>query len=310
MQKSSHDITDKRVLFVGVSAVISAGIRNVLLSSLAFALMTACVKALNNYHIPVFEIIVFRSAVSLIICAVAIRKKRISFFGNKKLLLISRGVIGTISLMSIFYAVILLPLAEATILQFTYPIFTAVLAFLFLKEKLYLSTIIAIIVSILGVVVMVAPDLLHPVLARENNLATKGVVIAIIGAFTLAVAYTLIKKLSDTEDSDVIIFYFPLFALPTALILLGSDFVIPSFEALVLLILVGVFAQMSQVTITNAMRELPANKATAYTYTQVIFSILIGWLFFHEVPVIWTYLGAGLVFSGALVNVYKAKNQP
>ncbi|WP_370298104.1 EamA family transporter, partial [Pontibacterium sp.] len=112
-----------------------------------------------------------------------------------------------------------------------------------------------------------------------------------------------VRQLSSSEDSSVIIFYFPLIALPVSVLLLGDDFVMPNLEALVLLSLVGIFTQVGQVGLTKAMQYEKAGKAMAYSYVQVIFSRVLGWAFFSEIPTLWTLVGGGLIIAGALINV-------
>jgi len=275
-----------------------------ILSALGFALMAACVKQVSTYGIPVLEIVAARAIVSAFISYVDIKRKKISLWGNNKPLLIARGTVGAIALIFVYYAVTTLPLAEATVLQYLHPVFTAVLAVIFLKEKVQRSTLLCIVVSLLGLGVMVSPNIQFSG-AELSNMPYSWLSIgaAVLGAFGSAVAYVLVKKLTKTEDSSVIIFYFPFVSLPIAIALLGSDFVMPSLPALGLLLLVGIFTQVGQVGLTKALHSADANKATAYAYVQVVFSILIGWLWFSEIPLITTLIGGALVISGALINV-------
>ncbi|WP_271272517.1 DMT family transporter [Aliamphritea hakodatensis] len=277
---------------------IPAAIRYMLLSALGFALMAACVKAVGGYGIPVMEIVAARAIISLIISYVDVKRKRISVWGNNKPLLIARGAIGAVSLMVIYFAVTTLPLAEATILQYTYPAFTAVLALIFLKERIQLATIICIALSILGLLVMMRPG----IETETSALPLLSVGAALLGALGSAAAYVIVRQLSRSEDGSVIIFYFPLIALPASLILLGDDFVMPNTEALILLIMVGIFTQVGQIGLTKAMAAESAGKATAYSYVQVIFSAILGIIFFAETPTFWTLMGGGLIITGALIN--------
>ena len=270
-----------------------------LLSALGFALMAACVKAVSGLGIPVLEIVAARAVVSLVISYLDIKRKRLSVWGQNKPLLIARGAVGTLALICVYYSVTRLPLAEAAILQYTYPAFTAVIALWFLKERIQTATIICIVLSIAGLGVMLRPEL-----SANAVLALPGlsVMAALLGALGSAVAYVLVRRLSQSEDTSVIIFYFPMIALPVALSLLGTDLVIPSGEALLLLLLVGLFTQVGQVGLTKAMAVEEAGKAAAYSYIQVVFSIILGALFFNELPTLWTWLGGGLIMLGALNN--------
>ena len=271
-----------------------------LISALGFSLMAACVKEVSGLGIPVLEIVAVRSIVSAIISYADIKRKKIPLFGHNKPLLIARGTVGTFALVCVYYAVITLPLAEATVLQYLHPVFTAVLALFFLKEIIQRSTVLCIIISLLGLFVIIQPNL-----QIDNGVHYPWFSIAagVLGAFGSAVAYVIVKKLTKTDDSSVIIFYFPLVALPISTIMLGNDFVMPSLTALGILILVGIFTQVGQVGLTKALHCADANKATAYAYVQVLFSVFIGWAYFSEVPVLTTIIGGGLIMVGALINV-------
>jgi drug/metabolite transporter (DMT)-like permease len=271
-----------------------------LLSALGFALMAACVKEVSGLGIPVLEIVAARAIVSGIISYADIKRKKISMWGNNKTLLIARGTVGSFALMFVYYAVTTLPLAEATVLQYLHPVFTAVLALFFLREVIQRSTITCIIISLLGLFIIIQPNLQ---LGSSVPYPWISIGAGVLGALGSAIAYIIIKKLTKTDDSSVIIFYFPMVALPISMIMLGSDFVVPSLAATGLLILVGIFTQVGQVGLTKALNSADASKATAYSYVQVLFSVFIGWVYFSEVPVITTIIGGSLIMFGALINV-------
>ncbi len=280
---------------------VPVGVRFMLFSALSFALMSSCVKLVSGLHIPVFEIVAARSLVSLLISFLDVKRKRLSVWGNNKKLLLARGVVGSFALVCVYYTISTIPLAEATILQYTHPIFTALLALLFLGERIQRSTIICIVFCIIGLGFIVGP---RASVDGASGLPLLSVVIALLGAMGSSIAYVIVRRLSNTEDSSVIIFYFPLIALPLSLVLLGDDFVMPNLQAFILMIFVGVFTQGGQVGLTMAMKTEVASKASAYSYIQVVFSVLLGWLVFSEVPAIWTWIGGSLIILGAMVNVF------
>jgi len=284
---------------------IPVSVRFMLMSALAFSIMTSFVKLVGTYGIPVFEIVAARAIVSLIISYVDVRRKRISVWGNNKKLLMARGAVGSLALICVYFAVTTLPLAEATILQYLHPVFTAILALIFLKERIQRSTIICILLCIIGLLLIVSPSMTF---SGSTELPLFSVFVALLGALGSAIAYVIVKRLSGSEDSSVIIFYFPLVALPLSLILLGDDFVVPNIEAFVLLVFIGIFTQIGQVGLTKAMQTEVASKATAYSYVQVVFSIIFGWLLFSEVPSLWTWGGGSLIILGALINVFGSLN--
>ncbi len=283
------------------SALFPIGVRFMFLSALGFAAMSALVKGVNNYGIPVFEIVAARALVSLILSYLDVKRKKISLWGNNRPLLLARGIVGTFSLICVYYAVTTLPLAEATILQYLHPIFTALLALIFLKERIQSATIICIAFCLLGLFALLQPEINS---SDEVILPQFSVIVALMGAFGSSIAYVIVKKLSRTEDSSVIIFYFPMVALPVSLLLIGDNFIWPDAKLTILLVLVGVATQIGQYGLTKAMQTQDAGRASAFSYIQIVFSILIGVVVFAEIPSIWTLIGGSLIVSGALINLF------
>ncbi|WP_185965831.1 MULTISPECIES: DMT family transporter [Shewanella] len=279
---------------------IPLSVRFMLLSALAFSLMSACVKLVSAHGIPVLEIIAARALVSLGLSYIDVKRKGISMWGHNRKLLLARGTVGTLALFCVYYSVITLPLAEATLLQYLHPMFTALLAFIFLGERVLHSTKVCIMLSILGLLVMVLPGL---GVDQQAALPWASIGIALLGALGSSIAYVIVRRLSNVEDTSVIILYFPLIALPLSVFLLGSDFVMPNFEGLLLLLFVGVFTQAGQIGLTKAMQSESAGKAAGYAYVQVIFAMLFGWIIFSELPSIWSWVGGSIIMLGALVNV-------
>tara|TARA_Y100001960_G_C14718133_1_gene850853 strand:- start:324 stop:1220 length:897 start_codon:yes stop_codon:yes gene_type:complete len=287
--------------------VIPVGVRFMLLSALGFALMSACVKYVSVHGIPLFEIVAARALVSLIISYIDIKRKCLSVWGNNKPLLLLRGAVGTLALMCVYYSVTTLPLAEATILQYVHPVFTALLGLLFLKERIQPATLICIALCLVGLGLMVQPSMTEN---SAHELPLFSVMMALVGALGSSIAYVVVRKLSQTEDSSVIIFYFPMIALPTSIALMWNDFVMPNLYMTMMLVLVGIFTQIGQHGLTKAMQTQAAGQASAYSYVQIVFSTLIGVWLFNEIPSIWTYMGGGLIVTGALINVFGKRLVP
>jgi len=287
--------------FRSLLTTLPPGARYMLASALAFALMGMCVKIAGQQGIPVLEIIAARALVSLVLSYGDVRRKNIPLFGTHRLLLVMRGLVGFVSLTGVFYALVHLPIAEASVLQYLHPMFTAIIALLWLKERPGIATVACIGLSFIGLLVMVRPAFLFGGAAADYD--TLAVAIAIAGAFGSGLAYTIVRRLSALEDPSVIVFYFPLVTLPATLLLLGDDFVIPRGWGWLTLLMVGVFTHIGQVTLTLAMRVETASRAGSFSYTQVVFATVIGAVVFDEIPGFWTLAGAALILCGALINI-------
>ena len=285
-----------------INSQLSLGMRYMILSAFGFSLMAVCVKLASGQGMPVLEIVAARALVSLVLSYVDVRRKGISLLGHKKHLLVLRGMVGALALICVYYAITQMPLAEATVLQYLHPMFTAVLALIFLKERIQTSTMLSVVFSFIGLLLVARPEIFFGL--SKSDLSWFAISAAVLGAFGSALAYVLVRKLNETEDASVIIFYFPMVALPISIGLLGSDFVMPTGWAWLTLLFVGIFTQIGQIGLTKAMRTETASKATAFSYLQVVFAVLLGWLIFGEIPDFWVVLGGGLILIGAIVNAF------
>jgi len=200
------------------------GARALVLSSLAFSLMTVCVKQLGG-RIPVSEIVLVRSVVSIALTGTAMALGGVSPLGNNRRLLLLRGICGSVALLCFFEAITALPLASATVLQYTYPTFTAAAAWLLLGERLRRRIGLAVLLGWIGVVFVIQPEWLG---AGQNGLALRPVLAALGGALFTALAYVCVRRLSTKEHPLVIILYFPLVSIPLTLPMVLHSGVWPS----------------------------------------------------------------------------------
>jgi len=274
---------------------------NLVFASFFFSLMTLCVKNIDK-RIPIYELVLFRSLLSLIITLFIINIKNINPWGKNKPLLILRGVLGTLALVCIFYAIRNMPLSISTVIQYTYPIFISVFAGIFIKEKITRNIIIALIIGWIGILVILNPSHLTNINVEIENVA---ILVAFLGAICTALAYVTVKKLSYTEDVYVIIEYFPLVSFFSLLPIVIFNWVTPNWYELVWIIGIGLFTQLGQTFLTIGLKNLPASKASTINYLQVLFGSLWGILFFNEIININFLLGASMVLLGTIISTTK-----
>jgi drug/metabolite transporter (DMT)-like permease len=272
-----------------------------LVSGFAFALMTLFVK-LAGERLPSQQIVAARAALTLLFTYVMLRRARVGALGQRRGLLILRGLCGFSALSCVYYAVTKLPLAEATVLQYLHPTTTALLAALFLRESLRPSVVLGSLLGLAGAVLIARPAGLFGVHAAP--LHGWGVAAAVGGAVFTSAAYTIVRKLGQTEDPLVIVFYFPLVALPASLPTALPGALWPTPWEWLLLLAVGVSTQVGQLSVTRGLQQHEAGRTAVYSYSQVLFAALLGWLVFAEVPTPATLFGAVLILSGAMVNLH------
>lgn len=265
-----------------------------LAAALSFSLMAACVKTVGR-RIPVAEVVLARSLVSLALCGAMLRAAGLSPWGQRRWLLALRGLIGSIALACVFGALTLLPLATATVLQYLYPTLSAVAGWRWLGERLGRRLLLAIPLGWLGVWLVCAPP--------GAAASALGVLLALAGAGLTALAYVSVRELGRTEPALVIMLWFPLTSLPLSLPFVALDPVLPQGAEWLWLLGVGVFTQLGQMGLTWGLVRLPVAPATALGYAQVPFAALWGWLWFAEDLAPATALGAGLILAATLLSL-------
>lgn len=264
-----------------------------LVAGVFFTLMNIGVKYLEN--IPAIEIVFFRSLVSLLISAIMIKQMGISFLGNNKLILFLRGFFGVIALSLYFYTLQKLPFASAVTIMQLSPIFTTILAIFILKEVVKPPQWLFFLVSFVGVAL---------IKGFNPDIPLKYFMLALLSSFLSALAYNMIRKLKDSDHPIVVVFYFPLVALPFAGILSYFHWVQPNWQELLILLGIGAATQIAQVNMTKAMQMEELGKVSIVRYLTVIYAIFIGAVFFKESYSWITLFGMGLVVGGVILNLW------
>ena len=279
---------------------LSKGTGYMLLSALWFALMSLFVK-LAGERLPSQELVLARAGVTLVLSYVMLKRRGVSPWGTatQRGWLVVRGLLGFGGLSCFYYGLTALPLADVTVIHYLHPVFTALLAAAFLKERVARGLVLSLIASSIGVLLVTRPEFLFGAATNAPDLFAIGAVL--LGALFAASAYTVIRYLSRTEEPLVIIFYFPLVAVPLSIPPLVPVALWPTPWEWVLLILIGVTTQLGQIYLTKGLKEESAGRAMSLSYMQIVFAALLGLAFFDEVPGLWTLAGSLLIVAGTYV---------
>ena len=266
-----------------------------IISSFAFSLMHLCVKALPN--IPVFELVFFRSFISLLISFTSLKSKNIPIFGvNKKILLI-RGFIGVTALTLFFITLQNIPLASAVTIQYLSPIFTALFAVWILKERMKKIQWVFFSLAFLGVFILKGFD-------TSGQLSYFYISIGLISACLSGIAYNCIRLLRKTEHPLVVVFYFPLVATPIMAVLSFFNWVQPQGIDWFYLLLLGILTQVAQIYMTKGIQSDSAGNIMTFKYIGVLFALIYGYLFFGETYSFLSILGIFILILGVLLNMF------
>ena len=269
-----------------------------LVAGVFFSLMNVGVKYLEN--IPAIEIVFFRCLITLILSYFMIKKLKISFLGNNKPILFLRGLFGVIALSLYFYSLQNMPLASAVTIMQLSPIFTTILAIFILKETVKLPQWLFFLISFVGVAI---------IKGFNPDLPLKYFLMALSASFISALAYNMVRKLKDTDHPLVVVFYFPLIAMPFAGIATYLNWVTPNLKELLILLGIGLSTQIAQVNMTKALQIEEVAKVSIVRYLTVVYAIIIGTVFFKEPYTINTLLGIALVVIGVLLNLWFTKSR-
>jgi drug/metabolite transporter (DMT)-like permease len=268
-----------------------------------FTGMGAIVKHLAD-HIPVIELMFFRSAFALpVILLIFLRSGRSATlrtrrFGGHAL----RACTGIAAQSMGFYALTLLPLAEQTALGYTQPLFVTILAIPFLGEKVGIHRWSAVVLGFCGVLIIAAGQ---GVGFTAGDAAMLGTAAGVAQGMFSAVTTMLVRQLSSTESSTTITLWQSLLMGAFSLLLLPFVWITPGWGDLGLLILVGLVGGCAQWLLTEAWASAQVSAIAPYSYSALLWSAALGWLFWGDVPGVAMLAGAALIVIAGLYILHR-----
>ena len=290
---------------LAAALVPSAGLRYMAAGAFWFSLMSLLVKVAGE-RLPSQQIVLARAVLTLAFSYALVRRAGVSPWGNDRPRLLLRGLLGSVGLSFFYFSLVHLPIAEATIIQYMNPVFTAVLAAWLLRERMGGPEVACVALSLLGVALVTRPGFLF---GGGAKLDAVYVGLALLGALGSAGAYVTIRTLTR-EHSLVIVFYLPLVTVPVTLPLVGTTALWPTAWEWLVLLAVGVTTQIAQVYMTRGLQLERAGRATAVGYLQVVFAAAWGALFFSEYPDAWSIAGGLLIVGSTLALVRRGGVEP
>ena len=272
----------------------------ILLGELCFVSMGSLVKLLAE-TMPSQNLVFFRNLFGLMALSPILVKIGANSVKTKVLHLhIVRSLAGILAMYCFFYALAKLSLADAMLLKISAPLFIPIFAFIWISEFISTRTILAVLVGFLGVILVLRPT-------GEIQFAS---LIGLLGGALAAYAKVSIRRMSDTEPTSRIVFYFATISLIVSFIPLLSSWVTPTKNEWLMLLALGVVGTMGQLFLTRAYILAPASRVGPFTYSSIVFASLIGWWFWNEIMTLITIAGASLIiFAGMLIFREKQQHQ-
>jgi len=289
---TNNNIIIKRLI---TGNYLTPSILQMMWAVLLFGGMNLCAKGLSA--VPAMEIVFFRCAISIVITFFWLKQLGILWAGGRenRFRLWGRGIAGTLALFLFFLTIQKLPLATAVTIQYLSPVFTAILAMVFLGEKLRRVQWLFFALSIAGIVLLKGFD---------PRISWLYLGLGVLSALLSGVAYVFVRSLSGREHPLVVVFYFQMVG-----VLLGGSFTAVNFKMpqgweWLLLLGVGLLAHFAQVNLTKALQGEKAGIISSLNFFGAIYAAIFGWLLFHE-NITWGNVAAiGLVITGVLLNIW------
>ena len=267
----------------------------ILLSAFGFAMMSTFVRLAGD--LPFIQKSFFRNVVAMIVAAVVLWREGVGFRwekGNLPLLLL-RSICGTLGIFCNYYAIDHLVLADANILNKMSPFFAILFSLVLLKERANVLQYLAVLAAFGGSMLIVKPGF-----SSEAFPA----LIGLLGGMGAGAAYTAVRALSKKgEKSARIVFFFSAFSTVVCLPFLLFDFHPMTWGQLACLLGAGASATLGQFGVTLAYAHAPAKEISVFDYTQVLFSAILGFFLFGQIPDGWSVLGY-IVICGVSVLMF------
>jgi drug/metabolite transporter (DMT)-like permease len=277
-------------------AILTPGMRYMLMGTFLFSVGSLLIK-LAGERVPTLEMLFVRGLVGIGFVWFILRRTGAGMLGTRRLMLTLRGVIGFCALFAEFYAIIHLPLADATVILFTHPAVVALLAWLVLGERIGPRGLMAVAVSLTGVAVVCRPAFLFG--GGPSGLDPLAVSVALGGVVVTSLAILAVRSLARTEHPAVVMLYPPL-VMVAASPLLASGWVWPTALEWAYMLGIAAFMNAGQYYMTRGYAIESAARISAVTCLEIVFAAFWGASVLGEIPDGWTVAGGALIVAGTI----------
>jgi drug/metabolite transporter (DMT)-like permease len=287
----ANDSKSAQAPLLGMGYMMASGLSN--------QVMNAMIRITAAMGVHPFEIAFFRVLFgTLFLFGMLSRVGLAALRTSRPWLHLARAVLNAASMLCFFLALTIEPLARLSALMFTSPLFAALGAAVFLREKMGTARWIGLVVGFGGALVVMRPG---------GGEMTPGLWLAMVSAATWGSALVLIKVQSRTESSLTIAIYAAVLLLPFN----GAGALFfwswPSLEMLAWMAGIGLLGTLGQIALGNAFKHADATVVLPFDFTKLIWAALVGYAMFGEVPDVWTWIGGTVIFASSLFMAYRER---
>lgn len=267
-----------------------------MVSALLFSIMGVCIRYVSA-TVDNYTVVFFRNAVGLIIFIPMLFKQGLSFIKTDKLWMHTwRSIVGLSAMYGFFYAIANLKLSNAMVFSYSSPIFIPLIAWFFLKEKITVAMILAAVIGLFGVLLVAKPD---------EGLLNSMSIIGLGSCFLSAMAFVTVRALTSTEPPERVVFYFCIFGTLISGIPMFWHWRIFNLHELMLLVSIGLLANVSQIFMSYAYSLAPAGKIGPMNYIAIILAAIWGFIFWGDIPDFYSIVGFFIIlFAIVLCNPF------
>jgi drug/metabolite transporter (DMT)-like permease len=285
------------------------GILLKLISAVLFAVMSALVRYLGARY-PIGEVVFYRSAFAIVpvMLVYAWRGELAAVVRTERPLgQAGRGALSIVGMFCNFGALARLPLVESNAISFTSPLFSVALAALVLKERVRIYRWSAVIIGFIGVLVVLAPHFsgAELTIAMASATSVTGVLYGITGSFTNAGTMIQTRRLTQSETTSSIVFYFSLSCALAGLVTWPFGWVSPTGGEFAALISIGVLGGTAHIFLTESYRHASASVVAPFDYTTMIWALLLGYAMFGETPTLMIVIGSAIIAAAGLFVIWR-----
>ena len=260
-----------------------------IISGFSFVVMHSAAKFLSD-QMHIFEITFLRCALVAVVLAPMIFKEgKSSLITKQPKFQIYRIITNSIAMLCFFYGLTLTTLAEVTALNLTVPIFTTLLAFLFLNEKLKKHRLAALFIGFLGAIIVLRPDI-------SINI---GGVLILISALIWSVSLIFIKKLTETDSPVTISLYAGVGMIPATFVAAYPYLIMPNLYQFLIILFIAITGTIAQTLLNSAFKRGQLAILLPFDYLKLIWSVLIGYTIFVESTTISLWIGGTLIVGAS-----------
>ena len=272
------------------------GIAFMLLAAVFMMIMATLVRFVSEGLHP-FQVAFFRNVIGLCMFIPFILSVGTAPLKTQRIgLMALRGVFNAIAMLTYFLSLGLLPLSEVSALTFTVPLFVALMAVIFLKERIGPRRIASLVIGFSGAMIILRPGV---------EIIDVGAIYALISALTWAIAIIIIKDMSQTESSVTItiygLFFLAIFTFPPAIFVWEW----PNAEQYFWLFVLSAVGTVGQLLFVQSLKLADATLVMPFDFTKLIWASIFGFYIFAEIPTIWTICGGAVIFASSSYLTYR-----